>query len=76
LVSVKKAPSLGAAYDMIETTLQNRTAIKRFELMLKEQGVQQKDADYLCKKGTDKFTTLPKSKRTKKLNVETAGRFL
>ncbi|XP_060566984.1 pyrimidine-nucleoside phosphorylase-like [Ruditapes philippinarum] len=73
LVKVEKAPTLGEAYDMIEATLKNRKAIGKFELMLQEQGVNKNYAEDLCKKGTDIFTILPKSKRNKELKAETAG---
>ncbi|XP_060566970.1 pyrimidine-nucleoside phosphorylase-like [Ruditapes philippinarum] len=73
LVSVKKAPSLGEAYDMIDTTLQNGTAIKHFVLMLKEQGVTPELADKLCEKGIDISTLLPQSEHTEQLKAETEG---
>jgi thymidine phosphorylase len=76
LVSVKKAPSLCAAYDMIDTTLQNGTAIKHFVLMLKEQGVTPELADKLCEKGIDISTLLPLSEHTEQLKAETEGSFV
>jgi thymidine phosphorylase len=75
LVKVNKAPSLDKAYEKIETTLQDGTAIKHFVLMLKKQGVKPDQADKLCEKETDVFEILPKSKHNRELKVETTGRF-
>ncbi|XP_045197907.1 thymidine phosphorylase-like isoform X2 [Mercenaria mercenaria] len=67
------ASGLQEAYNIINGTLHNGTAIAKFAAMMKAQGVKADLADRLCEKGVDVFEILPRAKHSTQIKSEMSG---